>query len=529
MMQKQVFLKVFLPILSIALFAIGIYSLLYYFLIVKYQLFEPKTILILFIFPVLIIGLITYLFVRSRINFLNFTNDKRKEGFYYIYFLTFTVSFILLQHYIDVKGGKLTQVDNPNEINIETKTRFYKIKKFELIKEPFICMWVSRQVTGRYGTDLQVKVSFICPMGEMFDDENALPPFNHKIWFGKKYTETFNYKKSKTAGGIKEIDGYISACTRIFLRDNFGQSHYFSRVLNSDEKDDYMLALERLPFSNGLSKEIIILKEEEGVYASRGKNTLRWTIGVFISGVLLLYLFLYNKKIKKDKLISFRNLTPNERIKNSMGLLMYLVPNQKIAVTPILIDLNLLMFIIMVSGGVSFFNPSMPDLVRWGALLKPAVLGGEWWRIFTSMFMHSGIIHLLYNMIALGFIGLFMEVELSKVEYLSFYLITGIVAALVSLGFNDNSVAVGASGAIMGMYGVGISMILAKDKNKNKKREIKNFMILGILAIIIPTLLMGFVTNADNAAHIGGLFCGFILSSIYFYIKPFILNLLEEL
>ena len=79
------------------------------------------------------------------------------------------------------------------------------------------------------------------------------------------------------------------------------------------------------------------------------------------------------------------------------------------AVTDTLIGLNVLLFIVMVISGVSFMSPTTENLLKWAADYGPLTLGGQWWRMFTSLFIHIGVIHLLFNMVVLANIGPFME------------------------------------------------------------------------------------------------------------------------
>src|SRR5258708_38412769 len=78
-------------------------------------------------------------------------------------------------------------------------------------------------------------------------------------------------------------------------------------------------------------------------------------------------------------------------------------------VTPILIAINILVFVIMVVKGVSMFAPSIDSLLRWGADFGPLTTHGQWWRLFTNMFVHIGVIHVVMNMAVFARIGVFTE------------------------------------------------------------------------------------------------------------------------
>ena len=110
----------------------------------------------------------------------------------------------------------------------------------------------------------------------------------------------------------------------------------------------------------------------------------------------------------------------------------YFIPRGNFVVTPIIIEINLLVFIIMVASGVSLFMPSTEDIIQWGANFRPLITGGEWWRLFTSMFLHYGIIHLALNMYALFCIGIYLEPLLGKLRFATAYLASGLLAAAAS-------------------------------------------------------------------------------------------------
>ncbi|RYZ96009.1 MAG: rhomboid family intramembrane serine protease, partial [Sphingobacteriaceae bacterium] len=134
--------------------------------------------------------------------------------------------------------------------------------------------------------------------------------------------------------------------------------------------------------------------------------------------------------------------TAAENFKNFLSLF---VPHPGYFVTPIIICINLAIFIAMVISGVHIIEPTGADLINWGANLRPVTLSGEWWRLISSNFLHIGVIHLLLNMYALLFIGILLEPHLGRVRYLSAYLITGVFASLVSIYWHDRTISAGAS------------------------------------------------------------------------------------
>ena len=188
------------------------------------------------------------------------------------------------------------------------------------------------------------------------------------------------------------------------------------------------------------------------------------------------------------------------------------VPSKTYLVTPVLLYLNVFVFLCMVLLGISPLSPSVPDLFLWGGNLRLAVVNGQWWRLLTYQFLHGGIMHLLMNMFALLYIGLMLEPLLGKFRFASAYLLTGICAGLISIVVHANSVGVGASGAIFGMYGVFVAMLTTKHIEKTAR----NTMLRSILFFVVLNLLSGIQGNTDNAAHIGGLVSGMIIGYAYY-------------
>ncbi len=189
-----------------------------------------------------------------------------------------------------------------------------------------------------------------------------------------------------------------------------------------------------------------------------------------------------------------------------------LVPSKTYLVTPLLIYINIAVFICMVISGVSIMSPAVPALFNWGGNFRSAVLDGQAWRLFTSMFLHGGIAHLLMNMYALLYIGIMLEPLLGKFRFGAAYLLSGICGSLLSITFHAYSVGVGASGAIFGLYGVFLSMLTTNHIQKTARKT----LLRSILFFVVFNLMYGMQGNTDNAAHIGGLLGGLAIGYIYF-------------
>jgi rhomboid protease GluP len=178
-----------------------------------------------------------------------------------------------------------------------------------------------------------------------------------------------------------------------------------------------------------------------------------------------------------------------------------------------LLAINILYFVVMAISGVGIFEPSSQGLIDWGANFAPYTLGGEWWRLFTSMFMHIGVIHLVFNMYALFMIGAYIEPMLGFRTFTIAYLCTGIAATLVSISWHDsNMVGAGASGAIFGMYGVFLALLSTNLIPAKARKE----MLTGIGVMVAYNLLYGLKEGVDNAAHVGGLVSGLVVGYLLF-------------
>lgn len=176
-------------------------------------------------------------------------------------------------------------------------------------------------------------------------------------------------------------------------------------------------------------------------------------------------------------------------------------------VTPILININILIFILMLIGGAGIFMPETDVLIAWGANFNPLTLGGQWWRLISCCFIHIGIIHLLFNMYALLYIGTLLEPILGRTRFITAYLLTGLMASMNSMLWHNLTVAAGASGAIFGMYGVFLALLTTSLIEKESRKAL-----LGSMAVfVVYNLAFGLQSGIDNAAHIGGLISGFIM------------------
>jgi rhomboid protease GluP len=162
-----------------------------------------------------------------------------------------------------------------------------------------------------------------------------------------------------------------------------------------------------------------------------------------------------------------------------------------------------------VVNGVSFFEPPIESLVRWGADFGPLTARGEWWRIITAAFVHIGIIHIAMNMYILWGIGTLTERLFGNLRFGILYLLAGIGGNLLSVALHPFTVAAGASGAVFGVYG-GLFGFLLMEHSGVPRRSVKTLSTNAAVFLGYNIFYAFSQEHIDIAAHIGGFVTGFL-------------------
>ena len=181
-----------------------------------------------------------------------------------------------------------------------------------------------------------------------------------------------------------------------------------------------------------------------------------------------------------------------------------------------LVLINTVVFVLtFVYAGSLDAQDSSLTLLRLGAQFNPLTLDREWYRIFTHMFLHGGLIHVAVNVMALLLIGYTLERRVGTKKLLFVYFLCGLAAALNGLYWNLFTIGVGASGAIFGL--LGFSLVLnIYSAGKNGRSMIILLAIFSVFVII--NLLLAEAMYADYAAHYGGVMTG-IFIGFFSYVR----------
>lgn len=182
--------------------------------------------------------------------------------------------------------------------------------------------------------------------------------------------------------------------------------------------------------------------------------------------------------------------------------------------TIILIAVNIIVFLALSFQGMT---EDAEYMLEHGAMYVPYMLEGrEYYRLFTSMFLHFGIDHLANNMVMLAAIGWNLEYEIGKIKFLIIYFVSGLAGNILSaygdVMIGEYAVSAGASGAVFGIIGALLYVVI---RNRGRIGTISG---RGLAFMVILSLYYGFTsTGVDNLAHVGGLFSGFILGVILYW------------
>lgn len=187
----------------------------------------------------------------------------------------------------------------------------------------------------------------------------------------------------------------------------------------------------------------------------------------------------------------------------------------KSTATLTLLVANVLLFMAAALGGAGWFIPNAAIEIAAGSNLGPLTTHGEWWRLITALFVHFGMIHLLFNMWALVAFGALSERLLGITNFVFIYFVAGIAANLASISLRPSIDTAGASGAIFGILGAVLAVYW-------RKKSTLPFTVIrseGTLVFMFASLALlgGFLNKGvDNVAHLGGLVTGLLLGFTLF-------------
>jgi len=489
--------EVYLPFLVVSIGTILFYNLFRWTLDIKLGILPLKEDLLNFWIPFSLPWIPILIWLRRRIRILNI-RGKRDNGYFGYQFAmvaAIAVPIIISQNYIEKASFGLVSISSPYEVINETNEKYFDISSFQVSKNASL-PYVTARTAGRNNESLYFYLYLACPF------ENS-----ENVWYGVKYSKNLSNHVSDDKKN-SEYRIFVEKSEREFDTYDFQKVKYFEKLGYSDDRDGFIEAIkEKNP--NVKESEQIILIPKSDVFEERLGNTYPWIFGSFGIGALVVLLMVVIPKIDEKELRDFKKDKPLKE-DDLKDMLEFLDPRGPNKATAILLLLNIAVFVIMIFAGLNIVSPTPKELLEIGGNRRFEVMNGEYWRLFTSIFIHGGLMHLIMNLYGLGLGASLLEGILGRTQLVISFIVCGILASIASIYWHENTVSVGASGAIFGLYGLILAFTVFKIYPTHMRGM--TWMLLGLYAGV--SLLFGFSGGIDNAAHFGGLISGFILGGI---------------
>lgn len=338
-------------------------------------------------------------------------------------------------------------------------------------------------------------------------------------WLAFNYSKTIDNNLSAN-DKRREFKLFADDCQADFNKKPVDKFTYLDRLPYGKQLKNYKAAIAMRGDVTGADP--IILTPVYEPFSNRNGSKPAWLLGSFCVGSVIFLIMLLFKPLRDDALTTDIAAQSSADRESAFILVRKLfIPSKSHLGTQLLIGINILIFIIMVCSGLGFISFEGSDLLKLGANFRPLVMEGQYWRLFTNIFLHGGLLHVLFNMYGLFVVGIFLEPIMGTPRYIIAYLFTGIIASIASVWWHPATVSIGASGAIFGIYGI----FLAYLTTNIFPPELKKAFFLSTLVFIIYNLLYGLTGGIDNAAHIGGLVSGLLVGYATY---PYMRNKVKE-
>jgi rhomboid protease GluP len=451
------------------------------------------------------------IWLRPKLRILIFRkdSDRKQFGFQLLTWFTMAGSLVVSQLYLTTASGSIQDTADIIELDQKEPTRYYRIKSFQTLTSSGSSS-ADVRASGKHNQYLDIHIFFVCPIVK---DSVHHEPKTLKYWYGVSFKKQISNRLS-SGEKEKEYNDFYTNCIEEMNHYAFHDLTYFERLPNTEDRDGYLKAVANI--TKDTEKSAVILEAKHVPFEKRSGNKFAWIFGSYFIGLTVFLLMLAWPRLSKmelDRQLAGRK--PKED--HVINMFKFLIPKEPHFVTSVILDLNILVFVVMMVSGVHIMSPNGLELLEWGANRRLETTSGDWWRLLTSMFLHGGIMHLILNIYGLVLASIFIEPMLGSVRYAIIYFVSGLAGSAASIWWYDNTISVGASGAIFGLCGAILAVVLTGILNKEGKKLI--LMLFGPYVLI--NLLMGLVGGIDNAAHIGGLLCGAVVALIiYVTFKP---------
>lgn len=489
--------EVYLPFLIVSIGTILFYNLFRWTFDVKLGLLPLKEDLLDFWIPFFLPWIPVLIWLRRRIRILNI-RGKRDNGYFGYQFAmvaSIAVPMVVSQSYIEKVSFDLVSISNVNEIKNQINEKYFDINSFLVDKETGL-PYMTARTSGRNNENLIFYLYLACPI------ENS-----DNVWYGVEYSKKLSNFISDDKKDT-EYRVFLEKSEREFDTFDFQKAKYFKKLGSSDDRDGFIEAIKgRYPNVNESEQIILVPKSDD--FEDRIGDTFFWIFGSFGIGAFVLFFMVIIPKIDENELKDFKEDKPLYGDGLS-DVLEFLDPRGSKKITAILLLLNIAVFVVMVFSGLNAVSPTPQELLEIGGNRRLEVLDGEYWRLFVSIFIHGGLMHLLMNLFGLAIGASLLEGILSRTQLIISFIVCGIISSFASVFWHENSVSVGASGAIFGLYGLILAFTLFKIYPNYMRGT--TWMLLGVYAGV--SMLFGFLGGIDNAAHFGGLVSGFVFGGI---------------
>ncbi|HWY63578.1 MAG TPA: rhomboid family intramembrane serine protease [Rhizomicrobium sp.] len=458
--------------------------------------------------PLTLAAFLEFALIAPRLQVLALKRHTLRFLFNCLAFVVLAAPVCLAQGEIRAASGQITYIGDASDIPAAPATRFYSAKT--------IC--IDRRQAGfkalaqpdESQTHLIVDVFAVVPV--CASGKSAGPA---QAWIGltfhgvAKNSADPEIRKLALKDLGQEIDRKIAA------EDPF-RYRYLERSGHSAERRNFNLALK----SRGLAapEQQVVLLPRMQPFGQRLGNWLEgigFALGFGALGWLTLVLL---APLDRQKLEVVRN----GGMPHPNPAMTILIPTASSYGLQALICLNLIVFLAMMVSGLGILQFRTEDLVSWGANYGPDLQGLGVLRLITSQFVHSGIMHLVNNMYGLIIVGLFLAPAIGNWQMIACYLVCGLGSSITGNYMHPNIVAVGASGAILGLMGIALTLALLRD---SRIAAMKPALVTNLAIFSAFTLVMGSLsTGIDNAAHMGGFLTGVVVGAVLYLLDRHLLD-----